>query len=301
MLFKRILSSAALILCSVAGWSQTESDVNISQGGYGMVKTNFGISYNRGFSSVRDGYDGRISYEIVSSRAFTLTANARYSAVNVDFSDDDISDGYDPDEINLNGTHTMGQIGLTSMLRLRLLGKPVMGMAMVNSEWGIGGFARVSGIAMALVMLKADRDTQFGLGPLVMINSTSKIPAFLVFMYRHRFNDRWLLNLYGGMFGFDYTPTRDDLISFGADIDVKSFYFKPDDESLPKRCRFTTTAFRPTVKYRHRLARNLYFDAQCGVAVKMSCRVNGVTGTKEYFDCRRKTAPFVQASVSYSL
>ncbi len=301
MVIERVLMVLLLILSALSGLSQTESDVNISQGGYGMVKTNIGLSYSRGFSTVRDGYDSRVSYEMVRSRAFTLTANARYSSVNVDFGDDDISEGYDPDAINLNGTHAMGTVGLTSMLYMRAFGKPLVGMAMGSCEWGAGGFARVSGIAMALVMLKADRDTQFGLGPLVLINSTSKIPAFLVFMYRHRFNDRWLLNLYGGMMGFDYTPTRNDLISFGADIDVKSFYFKPDDESLPKRCRFTTTAFRPTVKYRHRLARNLYFDAQCGVAVKMSCRVNGVTGTKEYFDCRRKTAPFVQAAVSYSL
>ena len=142
MVIERVLMVLLLILSALSGLSQTESDVNISQGGYGMVKTNIGLSYSRGFSTVRDGYDSRVSYEMVRSRAFTLTANARYSSVNVDFGDDDISEGYDPDAINLNGTHAMGTVGLTSMLYMRAFGKPLVGMAMGSCEWGAGGFAQ---------------------------------------------------------------------------------------------------------------------------------------------------------------
>ena len=69
----------------------------------------------------------------------------------------------------------------------------------------------------------AIRNTQFGIGPLVLINSTTKVPAFIVFRYRHRFSDYIALNLYGGMFGLDYTPSNSYLITIGGDIDVRSF------------------------------------------------------------------------------
>lgn len=55
------------------------------------------------------------------------------------------------------------------------------------------------------------------------------------------------------------------------------------------------------LKYHRRMIQNLYLDVQAGAAIKMSCRVNGVTGTKEFFHCHRKAAPFVQTSMSYSL
>ncbi len=195
----------------------------------------------------------------------------------------------------------MAQLGATASVRTKLFGKPVMGIAMLNTEWAVGGFERISGTIMGMIMLKATQSTQFGIGPLAMINTTSKIPAFLVFVYRHRFNEKLALNLYGGMFGLDYNPNRNNLLSIGADIDVKGFYFKPKQEDLPEMCRFTYTSFRPMIKYRLRLRQNFYLDVQGGVALPMSCRVNGKNGSKEYFECNQKPSPFLQGGISYSL
>lgn len=273
----------------------------MSREGYGMVKTNISISYGHEWGNISDGFSARASYELLSDRHSTFTANARYTSTETDFGEGDVSGDYSPDAIGVNGIHVMGQIGMTYTYRTMLGGKPIVAMGMLNGDIGAGRFQRISGIVMGLYMLRATRTTRFGLGPLVMLNSTSKIPAFLVFMYHHRFNDRWAVNVYGGMMGFDYTPSRDDMFSLGADIDVKSFYFTPGDSRLPKHCRFTSTAFRPMVKYRRRLLQNLYLDVQAGATIKMSCRVNGINGTKEYFQCHRKAAPFVQAAMSYSL
>lgn len=294
-----LLTAFVMIVMNVS--AQSSADNGISRESYGLVRTNMNTSYSHGWATIEDVFSARVSYELIRNRNITLTANARYSSCEVSFDDGDLSDSYNPNEINLNGTHLLGQVGVTSTFRLKLFGKPCVGMAMLNSEWGEGGFARISGIAMWLFMIKANRDTQFGIGPLVMINSTSKVPAFIVFMYRHRFNEKWLVNLYGGMFSVDYTPTKNNLISIGADVDVNSFYFKPSDTRLPSRCRFTSTSFRPMARYRHRLAENLYFDTQAGVSLKMSSRINGVTGTKEYVECKQKAAPFIHFGVSYSL
>ena len=177
----------------------------------------------------------------------------------------------------------------------------VVAFANVGAEFGQGGYGRTSAMAMAMVMLCHTARTQFGLGPMVLVNTNSKVPAFLVCMYRHRFSERWAINLYGGMFGIDYTPTRDDLIAIGGDIDVKSFFLCPQTEGLPGRCVYRKTAFRPMVKYRRRLRTHLYVEAMAGVSLSMSSRVTGLTGTTEYMDISQKPAPFAQIGVSYAL
>lgn len=297
----RLIIPVLLLLLSMVASAQTQSDVNVSEGGYGMVKTNISVGFDHTFGSVRHGFGARVSYEAYKNSWFSISANAGYNSVYVDFEPGDLSDGYSPDDISINGIHVMGRLGATATVRTVLLGKPFMGLAMVNSEWGVKGLDRISATFMGILMLRANRDTQFGIGLLGMVNTTSKIPVFPIFMYRHRFNPKLALNLYGGMFGLDYNPNKDNLLSVGVDVDVKGFYFKPAQESLPEVCRFTYTAFRPMAKYRLRLGRNLYLDAQGGVALTMSCRVNGRNGTKEYLECNTDPAPFLQFGLSYAL
>lgn len=268
---------------------------------YGMVKTNMKVSYDYTNSSVSDHVNARISYEFFKNRKFTLTANTNYNSLHTDFSSDDLPAGYDPQQMGMNKTHIYGQVGLSGSFRSRLFGRGFMAYGMLSADWGDRRFQRVSGIAMGLFMLRANRNTQFGIGPLVMLNSTSKIPAFLVFIYRHRFNEHLAANLYGGMFGLDYTPTSSDLITIGGDIDVRSFYFRPGLPGLPERCRYTNTNFRPGIKYKRRLATNFYGEIQCGVIMKMSSRVNGISGTKRYLDIPMPTRPFAQAAFSYAM
>ncbi len=268
---------------------------------YGMVKTNIKVSYDYTHASISDHFNARVSYEFFKNKKFTLTANANYNSLEVDFSSGDLPVGYDPQQMGMNKTHLYGQIGVSGSFRTRLFTCPFMAFGMMSADWGDRRFQRVSGIAMGLFMLRANRDTQFGLGPLVLINSTTKVPVFLVFMYRHRFNDKLAVNLYGSMFGLDYTPTANDLITIGGDIDVRSFYFQPNHIDLPKRCRYTNTNFRPGVKYKRKLAKNLYGEVQSGVILKMSSRVTAVSGTKRYFDVDMPTRPFVQVAFTYSL
>lgn len=295
---------AILFLTSTAEamQGQSQATVGISEGGYGMVRTNIGVKYNRSWGHVGNAADVRASYECVNKGWISVSLNSRYQLVETDFGIGDLPDGIDPKTIGLNGTHSMGQVGFTTTLRTQIGGRPFMGLALANSEWGDGGFERLSATVMGLSMVRADRATQLGIGLLGMVNTSSKVPVFPVVMYRHRFDNRWLINVYGGMMGVDYTPTGNDLISVGCDIDVKAFYFKPRTEKgLPDRCRFTLTSFRPMAKYRRRLSRNLYVEAKGGVSLKMSCRVNGRTGTKEYFRCKEGAAPFVEWGLSYSL
>ena len=268
---------------------------------YGMVKTNIRVAYDYTHASISDHFNARVSYEFLKNQKFTLTANINYNSLQADFSNDELPTGYDPQQMNMNNTHLYGQIGVSASFRSNIFGRPFMAFGTLSADMGDRRFQRVSGIAMGMFMLRANRDTQFGIGPLVLINSTSKVPAFIVFMYRHRFNDNLAVNLYGGMFGLDYTPTKSDLITIGGDIDVRSFYFRPNHIDLPERCRYTNTNFRPGVKYKRRLATNFYGEIQGGVILKMSSRVTGISGTKRYFDVPMPARPFIQVAFNYAL
>lgn len=295
-----LLSVLLFALAPLVAFSQG-IDGPIQREGYGLIRTNISTSHYTGWGNVKDGVMAKISYEMVSSKFLTLTANARYMSVETDFKEADFPAGYQPDAIGINGNHFMEQIGLTSTIKAKVFGKPFFGVAMLNSEWTGGDFERVSGLAVGLFMLKVSRNTQFGIGPLLRFNSNSRLPILFMFLYRHRFNEKWLLNMYGATYTCDYTPSKNDLLSIGADIDTRAFYFSPNDSTLPNRCRFSSAAVRPMVKYRRRLADNLYFDMQTGVAFKISCKVNGKTGSTEYLNGSQKPAPFLQIGASYSL
>ena len=295
-----ILSFLILILMpAIQCMAQASHDVPSDN--YGMVKTNIKVSYDYTNVSISDHFNARVSYEFFKNKKFTLTANANYNSLHADFSADDLPAEYCQQTVNMNKTHIYGSMGASASFRSQLFGRPFMAFATMSADWGDKRFQRVAGIAMGLFMLRANRNTQFGIGPLVLINSTTKIPAFIVFMYRHRFNDKIALNLYGGMFGLDFTPTKSDLITIGGDIDVRSFYFRPGHIDLPKRCRYTNTNFRPGIKYKRRLATNFYGEIQGGVILKMSSRVTGVSGTKRYFEIPMPTRPFIQIAFNYAL
>lgn len=287
------------ILHPVAIFAQP--DINAGQSVYRMAKTNVSTSYEHEWGNTDNGFTAMFSHRILRDKYSTFTVNARYTSMEADFATNELSHGFHPDEIGINGNHAMGKVGITYTCHTMAGNKPVMAMAMLNSECGANKFQRISGIAMGMYMLRATKDTRFGVGVLALVNSCSKVPVFPVFIYYHRLSGKCSVNVYGPMISFDYTPSRGNIVSIGADVDVKTFYFRPENDRLPEYCRFTATSFRPMAKYRHRLTPNLYIYAQTGIVLNMSCRVNGVTGTKEYFRCHRDATTFVQVGMAYSL
>lgn len=291
-----------LVICNVCVVNaQAPKDSIIKESDYGMIRTNINSQIEHSQTAINDHFNARVSYQCIGTRRFTLTANAQYNSFDVDLNENQLSGGYNPDDIGVNDIHITGQVGLTAQYNTRLWNKPIVGIGIMSTNWGEGGFQKVTATMMGILMLRANRDTQFGIGPIVLINSASKVPAFLAIMYRHRFNSRWALYVHGGIMGLDYTPTQNNLFAIGADIDSKQVYFKPHDASLPHKCLFSMSSFRPMLKYRHRLQRNFYVEAKAGVSLKMNAKITSATGTHEYIEISQKSRPFAQISVSYSL
>lgn len=298
----RALTAILLIcLCALNVRAQFDLMPPVQESGYGMVRTNLAVEYDHTFGAVPDNIMSRVSYQVVKKPYLTFSANARFNNLWANLKDSQLDHPYDAWGIGLNGNHLYGSVGFTATGFLPLFGHPLALFAVGNAEWSSHCFGRVSGLIAGVYLFKLTEDTQIGAGPLFMINTASKIPVFPVFVFRHKFSEQLALNLYGGLFGVEFKPTANDKFVFGADLDVRSFYFKPDTEGLPDKCRFTMTLFRPNLKYERRLYRNFYGSVQAGVAFKLSGRVTAATGSKRYIDFSERPALFLKASVSYSL
>lgn len=224
----------------------------VNQSGYGMVKTNITLGYDRAFGSVPDNITAKVSYQIVNKPYLTFSANARMNTLWANFDSSHFSKEMDAWDIGLNGNHSYGSFGFTATGFLPLFGKPLALLAIGNAEWSNHCFGRVSGLVGGVYLLKLTSETQFGIGMLGMINTSSKIPVFPVFIYRHRFDSKLAINIYGGLFGLEYRVDENNMLTLGADLDVRSFYFRPHVDGWPDKCRFTMTSLRPALKFKHR-------------------------------------------------
>jgi hypothetical protein len=291
----------ALLAVVLPAYPQFDMIQPVDESGYGLVKTNLTFSYDHTFGAVPDNINGRVSYQFVNKPFLKFTANARFNTLWANFEDSRLSEPLDAWGIGLNGNHYYGSFGFTALGFLPVFGKPLAMLATGNAEWSNHCFGRISGLFGAVYLLRLNKTTQFGIGPVVLIHTASSFPVFPCIIYRHRFNKNLALNIYGGIFGLEFNPTPDDLIVFGADLDARSFYFKPHKEGWPDKCRFTMTLFRPGLKYKRRLAKNFYGEIGAGVGFKMSGRVTGATKSKRYLDFDEDPSFFLKATVSYSL
>lgn len=296
------LLTILMTLCMhLSCYSQFDMVEPVNQSDYGMVKTNLTLGYDRAFGSVPDNISARVSYQIINKPFLTFTANARINTLWANFDSSDLSKDMDAWDIGLNGNHSYGSFGFTATGFLPLFGKPLALLTVGNAEWSNHCFGRVSGLVAGVYLFKVTPDTQFGAGVLGMINTASKIPVLPVIIFRHRFDSSWAINIYGGLFGLEHRLNDNNMLTLGADLDVRSFYFKPHVEGWPEKCRFTMTSLRPALKFKHRFYKNFYGEVHAGVSFKISGRVSGVTGKARYLDFSEKPAFFLKGVLSYAL
>lgn len=301
--YMRIPLFLIMLLAMACPQARAQFDIMpaVQESGYGLVRTNLTFAYDHTFGAVPDNIMGRVSYQFVKKPYLTFSANARFNTIWANFDCSQLSQDLDPWDIGMNGNHLYGSVGFTATGFLPLFGHPLAVFTVGNAEWSSHCFGRISGLLAGIYMFKLTDDTQIGAGPLFMINTASKIPVFPVFVLRHKFSEKLAFNLYGGLFGLELKPWENGKFVFGADLDARSFYFKPGVEGWPEKCRFTMTLFRPYLKYERRIMRNFYGDIQAGVAIKMSGRVTSATKSHRYLDFNENPAFFIKASLSYSL
>lgn len=268
----------------------------------GFNESKVALYYLRSGHDETDHFCARMNAEVMKGKNYSVAVMARYQYINTDIPDEDFAGtGYTPQELNINGGHHVYQVGINSMVTSHLWGKPLMAFAMLRTDFSKHGFGRIDAMGAAMLMLTATRETQFGVGPVLLVNTASKWPIFPMFIYRRQFSRELALGLFGGICTLDYTPTRADCLSVGFDVDARTFYFSPNTDDLPDVCRYTKTLFRPMARYRRRLTKQITAEVECGVELKMSSKVYGRSGTRDYLETDSPASAFGLVTISSTL
>lgn len=310
--FKYSIAIVVLLLLGIFPiWGQGDIMPAMSNSDYGMVRTNLTFGYEHAFGSVPDNFTGKVSYQAVNKPFLSLSVNARFNTLWSNFYDSQLTlpkkpvwtSGEAPDawRIGLNGNHSYGAFGFTALGFLPVFHHPLAILAIGNAEWSNHCFGRISGLFGAVYIIKNNPTTQFGVGAVWILHTSSRFPVLPGIVYRHKISDKLLFSLYGSIIGLQFKPDEKNFFELGGDLDVKSFYFKPEIEGWPETCRFTMTSFRPALKYRRQLAPNFYGEAMAGVAFKVSGHITSATHSRSYLDFHEHPSFFLKAQLSYSL
>lgn len=286
----------ASVLNTISATAQEHNGSMESMSGTGME-----VSYNKSGGNISDYLTARATYQFYTDKHLAISANARYHFMDTDFEEDATAGYGSPKELDIDGTHQVYQFGVNGIMRETLLGKPFIAIAMLTSDFSGDGFERLSFMGGGTIMLTTTRETQFGLGLFLLVNASSKWPLFPMIIYRHKLNPTTAINFYGRKYALDYTPTEKDCFTAGFDIDSRTFYFRPDVEGLPEKCRYTANFIRPMLKYRRTLLKGLNAEVEAGGEIKMSSRIYKRNGTRHYMSISQPVQPFFMASLGYSL
>lgn len=294
-----------VILLLITVWLSARAQIEglppVGESDYGVVRTNVNASYDHTFGAVPDNFTSRISYRLLNLPFLSVTVNSRFNTLWSNLKDSQLEPEEDAWGSGLNGSHTYGSFGFTALGFLPPREHPVAVMLQVNSEYSSHCFGRISGLAGAVCLFKLTPDTQLGAGAVFIIHTSSSVPVLPMIIFRHRFNPRLALGIYGGLFNLDYNLDTKSVLSLNGTLDTRSFYFKPHVEYWPEKCRFTMTLFRAGVRYKREVALNIFVEAEAGVAFKTSGRVTSATKSHAYMKFHERPASYLKASVSWSL
>lgn len=301
MLRKTTLISLILTaVCSIVAHAQTmpiglniQAEANTSAAEHYTLETDDGERIASGDLKENIRAKFTVGYMTPVSKKLTLGLSANYIYNNEHLS------GLDDDDVVMRDDHHTFKGSANMMFRSTLWGKPLVVFANVGldaSQWGV---ERVNGIGVALLMLKATRETQFGIGPLVMVNTTSRIPFLFVATYRHVFSPRWTINLNYPFFGMQYTPSPKHTLAGGFSFDTDHYWLRPGNEHLPQTVFFRRSLLRTGINYDLRISPTLTFTAQTGWEYTMAGGLYTANGRHLIYDLNHPNGPYAHFRLTF--
>lgn len=231
----------------------------------------------------------------VLDRQFSLGINAGYRFYDYDFDFDDAP------VLDMGSSHHSFRMGGNVMYRTRLFGKTLMLMGNLTAESSEWGLERITGMGMAMLMLKYSRDEMLGVGLIGLANTTSDIPFFPMAFYRKVFSPQWTLNFSYPFFGMQYTIGSKHTVAAGFTFSNDRFWFKPGVAGLPEVLQFNRSTVRTGFNYDCKLADGLVLTVQTGWEFAMKSRIYRRNGHHECFDFGNTNGVYAKIEVAYRI
>ena len=269
----------------------------LSGSDYKMEKNDLLI--NEGSSSEALRTSLNISMPIYKSKMGLLTLGGFYNFHNIKFAKE-IPEEYSWHP-NMGREHHTWGVQSAYIYSSKLWDRRLTIITNFKGEFSEQGFERATGIAVGMLQIKETGSSSFGVGAVLLVNTTSPWPLFPFFTYRRKFSEKWSLDLMLPQLYVNYKPTQKDKISGGLSIFGEHFYINPRHKELPTTCMYGRSNFRPEIVYEHNLNALLKIFVKSGASICINSRLYSSDGNKRYIDISQKPSLFFQIGMSYGM
>lgn len=207
--------------------------------------------------------------------------------------------GISDEDVAIDDNHHSFKGHTNIMYRSTLWNKPLVIFANIGVDFSQWGAERISGIGAALLMLKTTKDTQLGIGPLLMLNTTSRLPFLFVATYRHVYSPNWTLNINYPFFGMQYTPSAKHTLAAGFSFDTDYYWIRPNNEELPKTAFFRRSLLRSGINYDFKPTSTLTLTAQTGWEYTMAGGLYTANGRHLIHDLNHPSGLYAQLRINF--
>lgn len=244
---------------------------------------------------IKDNLRARINagYTQPLSRKLMVGLAGRYEYNNEELT------GLANEHVERSDNHHRMKASMNVMYNTRLWNKPLIAFVNGGIDFSQWGAERFSVFGAAVLMLKATRETQFGVGALVMLNTTSRLPFIPIATYRHTFSPKWTLNLNYPFLGMQYTPSQKHTLAMGFTVDTDYYWVHPDNENLPETAFFRRSLLKTGFNYNCKLSPTLTFTAQTGWEYTMVGGLYTANGRHQLMEMNHPNGMYAHIGISF--
>lgn len=205
-----------------------------------------------------------------------------------------------PSELMMwNEEHHTFKANANIVLYALLFKKPIITFGNVSAEASTWGMERVSGLAASVWMLKLSKETQFGVGGLVLFNTTSQWPFIPFALYRHVYNPRWTLNFNYPFFSMQYTPRKEHTIAAGFTFDSYGYWLHPISEDFPETVYYRRSLLRTGLNYDWRMTKCFTLTLQSGWEYTMNGGFFTANGKEQLYKMKHPNGLYAQLGLRF--
>ena len=178
--------------------------------------------------------------------------------------------------------HTFG-LSDNALYKMELWEKPFIVAGNLKMEASPWGLERFSGMGTGMLMLKSSQEETLGVGLLLLVNHTTKIPFFPFAMWRKQIDDRWTVNLNYPFYSMQYTvdTQKRHTVMGGFTFDADHFWAKVPDETGKRVLLFRRSLLKTGINYEYKITPDVVMNAQAGWEYTMRAAIYSRHGGTE--------------------
>jgi len=206
-----------------------------------------------------------------------------------------------PFAFTLPSTHHHFGSSLMVNYQLQVGGKPLTLLGMGTGNFSQYGFESAQGLLGGMFPLVRNRNTYLSVGVIYLLGSAVVWPLYPMFVYSHRFDERWSVNCMGVNNFLYYHASSTWKYSLGMELETSKIYFRPSVEGLPEKAQVSQLAERVGVFADWQATKGMSFTLGLGVSIPFYVRLQESGYNESYMDLKGSVKPFVSLKAKYRI